>query len=109
MLIPDKSKKEIRQTHVKSGVHHDLKSFVLVLFYSVMKHGLERRLWDKLSSNESQIQQLYRILLGGHTIRFIRQGRSCFLDESDPPVYLLDVLDLPTEQLRYGCWKLLKI
>ncbi|KAG1719222.1 hypothetical protein EDB19DRAFT_1861120 [Suillus lakei] len=107
MLLPDNRK--IRPAQIKREVHHDLESFILVLFYSVMKRGLERRLWYDKPDKESQIQQLYRTLFGGHTIRLIRLGRSSFLDESDPPVYLLDVLDSPTEQLLYGCWRLLKI
>jgi hypothetical protein len=108
MLHPDKSKKKIRPAQIKREVHHDLESFILVLFYSVMKRGLERRLWHKNPDNEYQIQELYRTLFGGQTIRLIRQGRSYFLDESNPPVYLLEVLDSPTKQLLYGCWMLLK-
>ncbi|KAG1721880.1 hypothetical protein EDB19DRAFT_2029478 [Suillus lakei] len=107
MLLPDK--KKIQPAQIKREVHHDLESFILVIFYSVMKRGLERRLWHDKPDNESQIQQLYRTLFGGHTIRLIRQGRSCFLDESDPPVYLLDALDAPTHGLLYGCWRLLKM
>ncbi|KAG2140712.1 hypothetical protein BD769DRAFT_1428048, partial [Suillus cothurnatus] len=81
MLHPDKSKKKIRPAQIKREVHHDLESFILVLFYSVMKRGLERRLWHKNPNNESRIQDLYRTLFGGQTIRLILQGRSCFLDE----------------------------
>ncbi|KAG2136358.1 uncharacterized protein EDB93DRAFT_1339467 [Suillus bovinus] len=107
MLLPDK--KEIRPAQSKREVHHDLESFILVLFYSIMKRGLERRLWNKNPDEESQIRELYRTLFGGHTIRLIQQGRCCFFDARNPPVYLLDVLDSPTEQLLYGCWRLVEI
>lgn len=100
MLLPDK--KKIRPAQ-KRGVHHNLKPFILVLFYSVMKCALERRLWHQNPGKESQIQELYRTLFGGHNILLIRQGWSCFLDESNLSVYLLDVLDLPTAQLLYSC------
>jgi hypothetical protein len=108
MFHPDKSQKKIRLAQIKREVHHDLESFIFVLFYSVMKCGLERRLWHKNPDNESRIQDLYRTLFGGQTIRLILQGRSCFLDES-PPVYLLYTLDLPMQQLLYGGWRLLKM
>lgn len=65
-------------------MHYDLESFILVLFYSVMKRALERRLWYQNPGNEFQIQELDRTLFGGHTIRLIRQGWSCFLDEGSP-------------------------
>ncbi|KAG2136328.1 uncharacterized protein EDB93DRAFT_1303348 [Suillus bovinus] len=107
MLLPDK--KKIRPAQSKREVHHDLESFILVLFYSIMKRGLERRLWHKNPDEEFEIRELYRTLFGGHTIRLIKLGRSCFLDARNPPVYLLDVLDSPTEQLLYGCWRLLQI
>ncbi|KAG2132092.1 hypothetical protein DEU56DRAFT_889432 [Suillus clintonianus] len=109
MLHADKSKKNIRPAAIKREVRHDLESFILVLFYSVMKRGLERRLWHKEPYIEFRIQQLYSTLFGGHTVWLIRKGRSCFFDESDPPVYLFDALDPPTHRLLYGCWKLLKI
>jgi hypothetical protein len=109
MLHPDKSKKKIRPVQIKREVYYDLESFILVLVCSVTKRGLERRLWHRNPDNKCQIQELYCTLSSGHTIRLIRQGWSCFLDESNPPVYLLDVLNLPKKQLLYGCWRSLKL
>lgn len=45
-------------------VHHDLESSILVLFHSVMKRDLERRLWH------SQIQEFYGIVLCSAVILF---------------------------------------
>ncbi|KAG2370255.1 hypothetical protein BDR07DRAFT_1476251 [Suillus spraguei] len=55
MLHPDKSKKRIRPAQIRREVHHNLESFILVLFYSVMKRGLERRFWHEDPEVEYQI------------------------------------------------------
>ncbi|KAG1719046.1 hypothetical protein EDB19DRAFT_755780 [Suillus lakei] len=44
MVISDKSRK-VRPAQIERGVHHDLESFILVLFYAVMRRGLNRQLW----------------------------------------------------------------
>ncbi|KAG1728435.1 hypothetical protein EDB19DRAFT_1832744 [Suillus lakei] len=106
MVISDKSKK-VRPAQIERGVHHDLESFILVLFYAVMRHGLNRQLWaEKNQANQHRIKELYRGLFGGHTIQHIRIGRSSFLGEK--PSYLFDVVDDPIAALLYGCWNLLK-
>lgn len=106
MLYPDeKSIKKIRLAEIKRGVHHDLESFVLVLFYSAMKRVLERGLWHPPAVQ--RIRVLYQKLFGGHTIMEIVEARKSFLGES--PVYLFDNVDPPMEQLLYGLWRLLKL
>ncbi|KAG1720084.1 hypothetical protein EDB19DRAFT_1836220 [Suillus lakei] len=107
MVISDKSKK-VRPAQIERGVHHDLESFILVLFYAVMRRGLNRQLWaEKNQADQHRIKELYRSLFGGHTIQHIRIGRSSFLGEK--PSYLFDVVDDPIAALLYGCWNLLKI
>ncbi|KAG1719597.1 hypothetical protein EDB19DRAFT_1782825 [Suillus lakei] len=97
MVISDKSKK-VRPAQIERGVHHDLESFILVLFYAVTRRGLNRQLWaEKNQANQHWIKELYRCLFGGHTIQHIRIGRSSFLGEKT------------IAALLYGCWNLLKI
>jgi len=105
MLFPaEKSKNKIRPAEIERGVHHDLESFILVLFYAAMKRGLERGLWNPPAIQ--RIKQLFQVLFGGHTIREIAEGRKTFLEI---PEYLLDNVDPPMERLLYGLWKLLKL
>ncbi|KAG2366070.1 hypothetical protein BDR07DRAFT_1480638 [Suillus spraguei] len=78
MVISDKSKK-VRPAQIKRGVHHDLESFILVLFYAVIRRGLDRRLWDQNEVTGYRIKSLYRTLFGGHTIPKIAEARASFL------------------------------
>src|SRR6267154_5742453 len=56
MLEPDTESQKKVPAEIERGVHHDLESFILVLFYSAMKRGLERRLWQQ---DHSPIKALY--------------------------------------------------
>ncbi|KAG2036491.1 hypothetical protein BDR03DRAFT_982941 [Suillus americanus] len=105
MMISDTSKK-VRPAQIERGVHHDLESFILVLFYAVMRHGLSRRLWSENKVAEYRIKRLYCTLFGGHTIPDIAEARSSFLGKQ--PLCLFGVVDAPTTALLYGCWNLLK-
>ncbi|KAG0693251.1 hypothetical protein DFH29DRAFT_1084317 [Suillus ampliporus] len=107
MLRPDKkSKGKVRPAKIERDVHHDLESFILVLFYAVMKRGLEHGFSNQDPDAESDIKGLYCSLFGGHTIREIIAGRSSFLQQK--PAYLYSAVDPPMQQLLHGCWKLLK-
>ncbi|KAG1721156.1 hypothetical protein EDB19DRAFT_1835653 [Suillus lakei] len=60
MVISDKSRK-VRPAQIERGVHHDLESFILVLFYAVMRRGLNRQLWaEKNQANQLRIEELYQ-------------------------------------------------
>ncbi|KAG1729288.1 hypothetical protein EDB19DRAFT_1939022 [Suillus lakei] len=106
MIISDKSKK-VHPAQIERGVHHDLESFILVLFYAVVRRGLNRRLWAENEADEDLIKELYCDMFGGHTIRHIRRGRSSFLGVQ--PSYLFGVVDTPMAALLYGCWNLSKL
>lgn len=53
-----KSKNKIRPAEIERDVHHDLGSFILVLFYSAMKRGFESGVWRQYSDIES-IEELH--------------------------------------------------
>jgi hypothetical protein len=99
-----KSKKGVRPVEIERGVHHDLESFILVLFYAVMKRGLESGVWRK-HPDLHRIQRLYRKLFGGHTIEEISSGRSGLVDPI--PGYLFLAVDEPMRKLLYGCQTIL--
>ncbi|KAG1748371.1 uncharacterized protein EDB91DRAFT_1334605 [Suillus paluster] len=101
MLLPDKPK-----TKVRRGVHHDLESFILLLFYAVLKRGLEHRLWHEEGATESAVSSLYGSLFGGHTIDDILVVRAWFF--SRQLLYFLNALDAPMVLLLYGCWRILQ-
>ncbi|KAG2065797.1 hypothetical protein BDR04DRAFT_1107862 [Suillus decipiens] len=106
MMFSDKSK-NVRPAQIKRGVHHDLESFILVLFYAVIRRGLGRRLWDQNEVAEYRIKRLYRTLFGGHTISDIAEARCSFLGPQ--PQYLFGAVDAPMMVLLYGCWNLLRL
>ncbi|KAG1884798.1 hypothetical protein F4604DRAFT_1676881 [Suillus subluteus] len=106
MLLPDEFK-TVCPEHIERGVHHDLESFILVLFYAVVRRGLNRRLWDEDPVTGYWTKELYRTLFGGHTISEIHIGRSSFLGRQ--PLYLFGAVDAPMTALLYGCWNLLKL
>ncbi|KAG2340040.1 hypothetical protein BDR05DRAFT_950676 [Suillus weaverae] len=83
-----------------------LESFILVLFYAVIKCALECGFSDQNADNASSIKKLYCSLFGGHTISEIIAGWSDFLQNK--PICLYSVLDTAMHQLLHGCWKLLK-
>ena len=89
---------------MERGVHHDLESFILVLFYAAIKRGLESRAWDQHPEIDS-IRDLYRTAFGGHTIKAIVTGRMELVNPR--PDCLLDALDKPMSQLLYSCGLLL--
>jgi hypothetical protein len=95
-----KSKSGVRPAEIERGVHHDLESFILVLFYAVMKRGLESGAWHQHPEIHN-IKRLYRKLFGGHTIEEISSGRSALVDPVPDPLFL--ALDLPMFELLYGC------
>jgi hypothetical protein len=99
-----KSKNKVRPAEITRDVHHDLESFILVLFYSAMKRGFESGAWRQYSDIES-IEELYRTLFGGHTIWEIRAGRSALVDPVPDSLFL--ALDPPMFHLLYGCQTLL--
>lgn len=78
LFAAEKSKNKIRPAEIERGVHHDLESFILVLFYAAMKRGLERGLWSPPAIQ--CIRQLFRVLFGCHTIQEIAEGRKTFLE-----------------------------
>ncbi|KAG1837233.1 hypothetical protein DFJ58DRAFT_749558 [Suillus subalutaceus] len=99
MLLPDEFKTACPE-HIERGVHHDLESFILVLFYVVVRRGLNRRLWDEDPVTGYWTKELYRTLFGGHTISEIHIGRSSFLGRQ--PLYLFGAVDAPMTALLYA-------
>ncbi|OJA13990.1 hypothetical protein AZE42_04605 [Rhizopogon vesiculosus] len=99
-----KSKKVVRPAEVERGVHHDLESFVLVLFYAAMKRGLESKAWHQ-HPDFHDITDLYHTLFSGHKIREIRNGRSALVNPVPDPLFR--ALDPPMFHLLYGCQILL--
>ena len=107
MLLPNqKPKGKVGPAKIARGVHHDLESFILVLFYAAIKRGLERGLWNQNPETKTLITKLYGKLFGGHTIEHIIDARRSFLFSD--PLYLWDAVDPATVKLLYGCWHLLK-
>jgi hypothetical protein len=107
MMLPsdaDQKSKRIRPAEIERGVHHDLESFILVLFYAAMKRGLESGVWGQHPQIHG-IRRLYRQLFGGHTIEEITTGRSGLVDPVPDCLFL--AVDLPMFQLLYGCRTLL--
>jgi len=105
LSCPADQTSKVRPAKMKRGVHHDLESFILVLFYSVMKRGLKSGAWDQNSDIES-IRTLYHTAFGGHTIHEIVTGRSILVNPR--PDCLLDAPDKPVLQLLYTCGYLLE-
>ena len=99
-----KNKTQVRPAKMERGVHHDLESFILVLFYAAMKRGLESRAWDT-HPEAHRIRKLYCTVFGGHTIDEIVTGRSKLVHPR--PDCLLDALEKPMYQLLLGCRNLL--
>jgi len=100
-----KSKIKVRPATMERGVHHDLESFILVLFYAAIKRGLESRAWDQRPEINS-IRDLYRSVFGGHTIEDITTGRMRLVNPR--PDCLLNALDKSMYQLLLGCRNLLQ-
>ncbi|OAX34308.1 hypothetical protein K503DRAFT_869005 [Rhizopogon vinicolor AM-OR11-026] len=101
----EKSKIEIHSAEIKRDVHHDLESFILVLFYAAIRRGLESKVWRQ-HPEFHRISHLHRQLFGGHTIEEIASGRSALVHPI--PQYLFLALDPPMRQLLYGCRILLQ-
>ena len=100
-----KNQTQVRPAKMERSVHHDLESFILVLFYAAMKRGLESRAWDT-HPEVHRIRKLYCTVFGGHTIDEIVTGRTRLVNRR--PDFLLDVLDKPMSQLLYSCRSLLE-
>ncbi|OJA21145.1 hypothetical protein AZE42_10005 [Rhizopogon vesiculosus] len=101
----EKSNNEVHSAEIKRGVHHDLESFILVLFYAAIRRGLESKVWRQ-HPELHRINHLYRQMFGGHTIEEITSGRSALVHPI--PQYLFLALDPPMRQLLYGCRILLQ-
>ncbi|KAG1830949.1 hypothetical protein DFJ58DRAFT_736804 [Suillus subalutaceus] len=63
--VDKKDKGKVCPAHLERGVHHDLESFILVLFYAVMKRTLGKRFSEEDAFNRSGIERLYRSLFHG--------------------------------------------
>jgi len=100
-----KNKIQVNPAKMEHGVHHDLESFTLVLFYAAMKRGLESGAWDT-HPEVQRIRKFYCTAFGGHTIDEIVTGRARLLIPK--PDFLLDALDEPMFHLLFGCRSLLQ-